>query len=66
MVCCTAEYVQLYARPEMLRGRNGHQNGNKKDSEDGDAKMEEGSKEGKGDGERDSEGFLSSSSDEES
>lgn len=54
----SADYVQRFARPEAMLGRNGV----RKDSDDGeDNKMDGG--EGKG---NESEGFLSSSSDDES
>jgi len=52
------DYVQRFARPEAMASRNGANAS--KDSEDGDEKMNDG---GKG---NESEGFLSSSSDDES
>jgi len=62
-----ADYVQRFARPEAMLGRNGNNHstrGGKDSEEDGDDKMDErGGGEGKG---NESEGFLSSSSDEES
>eukprot|EP00200_Dunaliella_tertiolecta_P005626 CAMPEP_0202350990 /NCGR_PEP_ID=MMETSP1126-20121109/7829_1 /ASSEMBLY_ACC=CAM_ASM_000457 /TAXON_ID=3047 /ORGANISM="Dunaliella tertiolecta, Strain CCMP1320" /LENGTH=182 /DNA_ID=CAMNT_0048943047 /DNA_START=112 /DNA_END=660 /DNA_ORIENTATION=+ len=54
------DYVQRFARPESMAGRNGA-NGGGKDSEDGDEKMNGGDAKG-----NESDGFLSSSSDDES
>ncbi|KAF5832435.1 ubiquitin conjugating enzyme E2 [Dunaliella salina] len=54
------DYVQRFARPESMADRNGA-SGGRKDSEDGDEKMNGGGAKG-----NESEGFLSSSSDDES
>lgn len=64
-VCTPADYVQRFARPETMMGRNGNNNHSArgKDSEDGEDQKMNGGAEEKG---HESEGFLSSSSDEES